>query len=105
MATTSSEMDGGSGLTSSTSGEHYAAQASEQEQLVSIVETLRKDFPDLCLEGSPLLKELKFEPGNAYNSQVIQDTKRSGQKVFEFIADTSIRKARINEQVRSLNIV
>uniref|UniRef100_A0A915DR35 Uncharacterized protein n=1 Tax=Ditylenchus dipsaci TaxID=166011 RepID=A0A915DR35_9BILA len=49
-----------------------------------------------------MLRELKFEPGNAYNSQVISETKAAGQKVFEHIGDNSLRKARINDQIDAI---
>jgi hypothetical protein len=57
------------------------------------------------LEGFPpesKFDELRFEPGNAYNAQVICEAKTKGQLMFEGIGPVE-RKAKINEQVGILN--
>lgn len=53
------------------------------------------------LEGFPVelrFSELRFEPGNAYNPNVICEAKQKGQHVFgDYTA--AERKARINSQI------
>ncbi|KAI1725215.1 PDZ domain-containing protein 8 [Ditylenchus destructor] len=71
----------------------------EIPQLVSISDILQKYFPDLHLQGSPLLSALRFEPGNAYNAQVIDEAKACGKLVFDHLSDIEERKRRINEQI------
>ncbi|KAI1714015.1 PDZ domain-containing protein 8 [Ditylenchus destructor] len=84
--------------------ESKAATSSQQDspeipQLVSIAEILQKYFPDLHLQGSPLLSALLFEPGNAYNAEVISEAKACGKLVFDHLSDIEERKRRINEQI------
>lgn len=45
------------------------------------------------------LSALRFEPGNAYNAEVINQTKQSGQKVLIDSRDIKERKIRINQKV------
>ena len=64
-------------------------------------EVLDKTFLD-SLEGFPIevnLHQLQFEPGNAYNPQVICEAKSKGQRAFGWFEPTE-RKAKINEQVK-----
>ena len=59
------------------------------------------------LEGFPKeinIDELRFEPGNAYNPQVICETKTKGKLVFGNLPANE-RKLKINSQVRKKNFL
>lgn len=56
------------------------------------------------LEGLPaelIFNDLRFEPGNAYNPQVICETKAKGQRIFCELQPME-RKTKIDAQVRKL---
>lgn len=50
------------------------------------------------LEGSPFIRSLYYEPGNAYNEQTISNAKVLGREIFAGLKGEE-RKAKINEQV------
>ncbi|KAL3117951.1 hypothetical protein niasHT_005194 [Heterodera trifolii] len=68
--------------------------------MVSIAEVLEMDLLD-SLEGfgpKSQFSDLKFEPGNAYNPQVVCEAKVKGQRLFDW-CETEERKKRINGQI------
>uniref|UniRef100_A0A914GXY3 PDZ domain-containing protein 8 n=1 Tax=Globodera rostochiensis TaxID=31243 RepID=A0A914GXY3_GLORO len=68
--------------------------------MVSIAEVLELDLLN-SLEGfgpTSQFSDLKFEPGNAYNSQVVCEAKVRGQHLFEW-CESEERKRRINAQI------
>ncbi|KAL7079302.1 hypothetical protein ACQ4LE_001802 [Meloidogyne hapla] len=72
----------------------------ESQIFIAISDVLDRQFFD-SLEGFPKelnIDELKFEPGNAYNPQVICETKTKGKLVFGDLP-TSERKLKINSQI------
>lgn len=70
----------------------------KEKKTVLVRDILPEEFLNK-LSGSPQLRDLNFEPGNAYNEAVINRTKSLGQKVFDEIHDIPTRKQMINDQV------
>nr|CAD2157543.1 unnamed protein product [Meloidogyne enterolobii] len=72
----------------------------ESQIFIAISDVLDRDFFN-SLEGFPKeinIDELRFEPGNAYNPQVICETKTKGKLVFGNLP-ASERKLKINSQI------
>uniref|UniRef100_A0A914M0C2 PDZ domain-containing protein n=2 Tax=Meloidogyne incognita group TaxID=654580 RepID=A0A914M0C2_MELIC len=72
----------------------------ESQIFIAISDVLDRDFFN-SLEGFPKeinIDELRFEPGNAYNPQVICETKTKGKLVFGNLPANE-RKLKINSQI------
>ncbi|EYC32685.1 hypothetical protein Y032_0002g1041 [Ancylostoma ceylanicum] len=76
------------------SGEVLSPMASIQDCLADVLPTL---------DGSPFIKSLYFQPGNAYNEQTISHAKLLGKEIFSNLKGEE-RKAKINEQIDRIQL-
>ncbi|VDL84298.1 unnamed protein product [Nippostrongylus brasiliensis] len=76
-----------------------------EEELSSPIASIQGCLPDLLpkLDGSPFIRHLYFQPGNAYNEQTISHAKALGKEIFSNLKGEE-RKAKINEQIDRIQL-
>ncbi|PIO74840.1 hypothetical protein TELCIR_03135 [Teladorsagia circumcincta] len=102
--TTKLEIDGPGGRDSHLP-ESSARTAGEGEELLSPMASIQECLADVLptLDGSPFIRSLYFQPGNAYNEQTISHAKVLGREIFSDLKGEE-RKAKINEQIDRIQL-
>ncbi|KAK6023783.1 phorbol esters/diacylglycerol binding domain protein, partial [Ostertagia ostertagi] len=102
--TTKLELDGSSGRDSHLP-ESSSGTAVEGEELLSPMASIQECLADVLptLDGSPFIRSLYFQPGNAYNEQTISHAKVLGREIFSNLKGEE-RKAKINEQIDRIQL-
>lgn len=94
-----------SGNRESCISESSAGTALDAEELQSPMASIQDCLGDVLptLEGSPFIRSLYYEPGNAYNEQTISNAKVLGREIFAGLKGEE-RKAKINEQIDRIQL-
>ncbi|KAK6054760.1 hypothetical protein COOONC_07735 [Cooperia oncophora] len=95
------ELDGSGNRES----EQSTGTAVEGEALLSPMASIQDCLADVLptLDGSPFIRSLYFQPGNAYNEQTISHAKVLGREIFSNLKGEE-RKAKINEQIDRIQL-
>ncbi|XGW26073.1 hypothetical protein V3C99_007022 [Haemonchus contortus] len=89
----------------SRASESSAGTALEGEEMLSPMASIQDCLADVLptLDGSPFIRSLYFQPGNAYNEQTISHAKVLGREIFSNLKGEE-RRAKINEQIDRIQL-
>ncbi|KAK6752101.1 hypothetical protein RB195_003488 [Necator americanus] len=82
-----------------------ASAAAERDEALSPMASIQDCLADVLptLDGSPFIRSLYFQPGNAYNEQTINHAKLLGKEIFSNLKGEE-RKSKINEQIDRIQL-